>query len=1038
MRLRTSIVAATLTLGLFTGLADANAKDGKIDVLLVDGQNNHNWRATSPVLLTILADAGLFDVDVATTTKDLSKFRPNFAKYDVVVSNYNGADWPEETRKAFVDFIRGGGGLVSVHAADNSFPRWKEYNEMIGVGGWGGRNEKDGPMIYWEDGEFVHDTRKGSGGSHGSRHAFQLVTRDPEHPITKGLPEKWTHAADELYSNLRGPAKGMRVLATAFADKKTGGTGRHEPILMTIDYGKGRVFHTTMGHDVGAMNCAGFAFTLQRGTEWAATGKVTLNDVPATFPTADAVKLWLPAAVFATIRSYDFGDSRTDLAAIEEACRGASPAFLAKIESKLLVALAAAETKYAGKQFVLRMLRRIGSGKCVPALEKLLVDKELAHNARWALERLPAAEASAALRRALPGAKGELKIGVVGSLGIRKDTRSIGAISNLLGGESKLSLAAIKALGRIGGMQAVQALIHAPVHADQERARDNAIITCAESLAASGRQTVAVRIFHSIAGDGKKDALVRLAAFRGSLLTEGEKAVPTVIDLLAGSDETLAQGARTLLRESPDAGVSKAIVNELSKHSPEVQVLLIEALVRRGDRGVGKDVLSLVKNSSATVAQAAIAALGTLGGGDSVGTLTTISLGDGKEGELAFASLSRLRGDDVVEAIFQIVDHEDPRYRRRAIEVLTARHETRATVVLIRAATDEDAGVRAAAFDALGTVGDAEAFALVLVLVGENKRETEHEALSSAIRSIAERLDERVRAAASRLTTDFLDSDNERLQLALLGVAPVLSTNEGLAGVRKLLPNAKRSLSRAAVEALAAWRDPAPLADLLQLTKTSPDKEIRSIALEGYTRLLSLPANRPAMETVKFLDEAIDIASSDDEKRRIVTKLGDFPCKEGLALAEKHAKNETLAAAAKGAASKIRGVLIQNSLVATSSHNSGDTRRAFDKDPRSRWSTNTPMKPGMWFMIDLGAEQSVTKIILDSRDSPGDYPRGCEVYLSFNGKDWGKPVLTSPPQKPITRLNLKKPTRARFVKIVQTGETQGLYWSIHNLRIDFE
>jgi len=1046
MPLRSAVHTLTLGLGLLGALFEANAEDGKIDVLLVDGQNNHDWRSTSPVLVTILGNAGIFDVDVATTPKTLSEFRPDFSRYDVVVSNYNGADWPEQTRRAFVDFIRGGGGLVSVHAADNSFPKWREYNEMIGVGGWGGRNEKDGPMVYWDGGKLVHDNRKGSGGSHGRQHAFRLVTRDREHPITKGLPEQWMHASDELYSNLRGPAKNMKVLATAFADKKTGGTGRHEPILMAVDYGKGRIFHTTMGHHVGAMKCAGFAFTLQRGTEWAATARVTLDKIPATFPTADAVKLWLADPIYGTIRSYDFGDSRKNLVAIEESCRGASPAFLAKVELRLLAALSAPETKYAGKQFVVRLLRRVGSARCVPALEKLLGDRELAHNARWALEGLPAEEATAALRRALRSAGGDLKIGIIGSLASRGDAGSIPAISSLLGGEPGLSLAAIRSLGRIGGIRSADALAGARIHADQERARDNAILMCAESIAASGEENVAAEIFRSIAGDESKSAIVRLAAHRGVLHAEGAGAVADVIEVLDGSDTTLVQGARTLLREAPGAGVSKAIVEGLAGRSAEVQISLIEALVQRGDRSIGREVLSLLKSPSAKVSRSAITALGTLGDGGSVGALMAISLRDGDggslrdsdEGELASASLSRLSGYGVVERLVELTRHEDARYRRRAIEVLTARHETKVTAVLINAAKDIDAGVRGAAFEALAAVGDAEAFALVAVLIAETQDDEDRERLSSAIRAIAKRFDERVRAPAGRLTAQLLESDNDPLRIALLGVAPVLGTDEGLAAVRKLLSSAGPDLSRGAVEALAAWRDPAPLADLLRLTKTSGDDGIRSLALAGYTRLLSLPANRPAMETVKFLDEAIGIASSDEEKRRIIAKLGDFPCKEGLVIADKHARSAKLAATANQAAARIRGVLIQNSLVATASHNGGETRNAFDKNLSSRWSTNTPMKPGMWFMIDLGAEQTVTRIILDCRNSPGDYPRGCEVYVSFDGKGWGKPVLTSPPQRPITRLNLKTPARARFVKIVQTGETQGLFWSIHNMRIDFE
>ncbi|MGF1581479.1 MAG: ThuA domain-containing protein [Gemmataceae bacterium] len=267
----------------------ATADQPKLKALIVDGQNNHNWRATTPVLKEYLEQTGLFTVEVATTAgRNTAGFNPKFADYDVVVMNYNGPNWPKETKANFVNYVRNGGGLVIYHAADNSFPRWKEYNEMIGLGGWGGRNEKDGPYIRYRNGKIIRDTSPGRGGSHGRQHEYVVETINTKHPITKGLPTKWRHVADELYDRLRGPAKNLTVLATAYSAKSTGGTGENEPVLFTIKYGKGRVFHTIMGHAVKQMNCVGFAVTLQRGTEWAATGKVT-QPVPKKMPTAEKV-----------------------------------------------------------------------------------------------------------------------------------------------------------------------------------------------------------------------------------------------------------------------------------------------------------------------------------------------------------------------------------------------------------------------------------------------------------------------------------------------------------------------------------------------------------------------------------------------------------------------------------------------------------------------------------------------------------------------------------------------------------------------------
>ena len=132
------------------------------------------------------------------------------------------------------------------------------------------------------------DTTAGRGGSHGNQHEFIVKTRDANHPIMKGLPAEWLHSKDELYDRLRGPGKNMDVLATAYSPVEQKGSGRNEPMLMTLKFGKGRIFHTTLGHENYSQKCIGFITTLQRGTEWAATGKVT-QAVPKDFPTVTKV-----------------------------------------------------------------------------------------------------------------------------------------------------------------------------------------------------------------------------------------------------------------------------------------------------------------------------------------------------------------------------------------------------------------------------------------------------------------------------------------------------------------------------------------------------------------------------------------------------------------------------------------------------------------------------------------------------------------------------------------------------------------------------
>lgn len=283
---------------LLTAIFSANAKR-PIPGLIITGQNNHNWPVSHRAIKMTLESGGLFSLDVAVSPKqgeDMSHFSVDFSKYRLVVLDYNGDAWPSAMNAAFMDYVQQGGGVVVYHAADNAFTDWPAYNEMIALGGWGGRNEQSGPYFYWKDGALQSDNSPGNGGSHGFRHEFVLNCRNATHPITNGLPARWKHASDELYDRMRGPGGIKDLLYTAYSSPEQRGSGREEPLIFTVNYGKGRVFHIMLGHcgesltDNPAMQCAGFQTLLLRGAEWSATGKVK-QKVPTDFPTADEVSL---------------------------------------------------------------------------------------------------------------------------------------------------------------------------------------------------------------------------------------------------------------------------------------------------------------------------------------------------------------------------------------------------------------------------------------------------------------------------------------------------------------------------------------------------------------------------------------------------------------------------------------------------------------------------------------------------------------------------------------------------------------------------
>jgi type 1 glutamine amidotransferase len=391
-----------LALGLLTFFSACKNVSG-YKTLIITGQNNHEWKTSSPILKQILDETGLFSSEIMITPEkggDMKKFDPDFSKYRLVVLDYNGDSWSDKTNKAFLEYVKNGGGVVVYHAADNSFPGWKEYNEMTGLGGWGDRNEKSGPYVYYKNDELVVDTTAGPGGTHGKRREYIVRTRVPDHPVMKGLPARWFHGTDELYSLLRGPARNMQILATAFADSAAGGgTMRDEPVLMAITYEKGRIFHTAMGHaDEGggpAMQCAGFIVTLQRGAEWAVTGNVT-QIVPFDFPSAAGVvlrpdfkEISLDEA-FSRLGSYDIAKSTKYFTCLKyhiTKSAGDTNKML-DLEKRMVKVLTDKEAGIEAKKLILRELSWMGTDYSLNAIKELQSNPDLKDEAEYALTRL--------------------------------------------------------------------------------------------------------------------------------------------------------------------------------------------------------------------------------------------------------------------------------------------------------------------------------------------------------------------------------------------------------------------------------------------------------------------------------------------------------------------------------------------------------------------------------------------------------------------------------------------------------------------------
>jgi mono/diheme cytochrome c family protein len=289
------IILASLT---YTGVSAADAVGGKIRVLLIGGQNNHDWRKGSDFHLALFAKHKHLVVEESNTPpakapkEAWDAWKPVFTNHDVVVLNYNGEMWPDDVKAAFEKYLNEGGKAMPLHAANNSFTGWNGYEQAVGLL-W--RHKEFGASVFFDAAGKIQREEKGQGqgASHGKQYDWKMTVRDTTNPITAGMPVNWIHRWDELYHGQRGPAEKLNILLSAASEKDKGGTGRDEPIVWWVPVGKGKMLTNVMGHvgDTACLSCVGYQTVLLRSIEWLAKGSCT-TPIPADFPVEKTVQTY--------------------------------------------------------------------------------------------------------------------------------------------------------------------------------------------------------------------------------------------------------------------------------------------------------------------------------------------------------------------------------------------------------------------------------------------------------------------------------------------------------------------------------------------------------------------------------------------------------------------------------------------------------------------------------------------------------------------------------------------------------------------------
>lgn len=592
-------------------------------------------------------------------------------------------------------------------------------------------------------------------------------------------------------------------------------------------------------------------------------------------------------ACLAKVPAFKYGESRAALADAERIIPQLATAAAQRVAiEKRLLALLVGEGTNDGKAFLCRQLSLVGSAEAVPALARMLPDQEMSHHARFALERMPCPEALAALRDALAKTEGRLLVGVINSLGERKDAASVPALTKLAGGaDEAVAEAAVAALGKIGGDEAVKAIAAARAKASEKLrpAATDAWLLAADGLVAAGKKAEAAAIYKAVY-DGEKQEHLRVAAFRGLLATGDQAAWDLIIKTLATDDPRMWGTAAAFAREIPGAEATKALAAALANLKPEAQVLLLNALATRGDGAALAPVIAAAKSQDESVRVAALNAIGSLGDASCVAMLADLAAkGQGAEQAAARKSLLALRGKDVDPALIAAAGAGEPAVRLELIRALAARNSAAAVPALLKAAEDADKGIRTEAMNALGVLADAQALPALVKLLVEAKADDERANAERAVVAACRRIADPEAATAPVLAA--LPGPNAPVRCALLRVLAKVPSAKGLETLRAGVRDADAAVKDAAIRGLADWPHGPAMPDLLAVARTAESPVHKVLALRGFIRLAALPSDRPAEQCARLFADAMALATTPDDKKLVLAALANVNHKTALDLA---------------------------------------------------------------------------------------------------------------------------------------------------------
>ena len=582
-------------------------------------------------------------------------------------------------------------------------------------------------------------------------------------------------------------------------------------------------------------------------------------------------------------------------------------------EPKLIAVLKNPDASQKEKADACRQLAIIGTKDAVAPLAAMLGDEKLSHMARYALEPIRDPAVDEALRDALGKLKGMPLVGVIGSIGVRRDAEAVQPLLQLLmqneAGPYAMS-AALRALGQIGTVAAAEVLKVSLDHAPPEGMPDvyEGLFRCAERFAAEGNRGAAIEIYDMLRARNASHQ-VRAGALRGAILARGSEGVALLREHLRSDDYILFSAACQTSLEMPGPEVTQALTAVVNQPPADKQILVIWTLGKRGDATALPALFALAQKGETAVRLEAIRALPQIDHISAVPVLVEL-LGntDAKIAEAAQDSLAALSGDEIDTAIVAMLESGQSSQRLVALDLMGRRRMTKSIPTLLKAAGGDDAKVRPAAIRKVGELGSIKDLpALLDVLMATTERE-DLDAAERALSAVCIKTDD-PQSQAGKLTS-LLGRAKPAQKAALLRVLGIVGGPEALTAVRAATKDTNAQVSDAAVRALCSWKTADAAPDLIALAKTSNEPSRKTAALQGYINLVR-DDSLSTEQKLAMCKQAAELTTRIEDKKLFLGVLGTVPSAEALAMAMTHLDNEATSAEASFAAVAISEKIVE-------------------------------------------------------------------------------------------------------------------------------